>query len=198
MSLGPINVGRGAAAVVLVLLAAGCSLGGSSPPVHFYKVEPLAERNAGATSNTSVGVGPVLVPLYLDRAGLVTRKHEAEVGVSDEDRWAEPLDDMLATAIAENLVRITGSDRIYAYPWPNAAHVDHRVFIRIVQFEIGTDGNAHLVCQWQVESTGVAEPVVRRAELTVSPASASPGPHVIALSETIATLSREIADVIKP
>jgi uncharacterized lipoprotein YmbA len=198
MNVRSTNFSRVAIAVVVLLLAAGCSLGGSSPPVHFYKVEPLVERDTGGSSTVRVGVGPVLVPRYLDRAGLVTRKRESEIGVSEYDRWAEPLDDMLATAIAENLVRLTGSDRIYAYPWPNEQHVDHRVFIRIVQFEIGTDGAAHLVCQWQLESTGASEPMVRRTELAVTPSSASPGPRVTALSETVATLSRQIAEAIKP
>ena len=187
------TIARNAAAATLIaMLAAGCSIGGKSAPVHFYKVEPLAEQSA-ASSEVSVGVGPVLVPRYLDRAGLVTRKADAEIDVSDDDRWAEPLDEMIATAIAENLVRLTGSRRIFAYPWANTLRVDHRVLIRIVQFEIGIDGAAHLVCQWQLESTGNEQRRIERTELTVRPTGSSAGKQVMALSEAVATLSQEIA-----
>jgi uncharacterized lipoprotein YmbA len=182
-------------AALIALLTTGCALGGTSPPVHFCTIEPLAERS-GAASDASVGVGPVLVPRYLDRAGLVTRKDDAEIEVASYARWAEPLDDMIASAIAENLVRLTGSHRIFAYPWPNEQRVDHRVFVRIVQFEIGADGAAHLVCQWQIESKGAAQPRVERTELTVQPAGSSAGKQAVALSETIAKLSREIATAV--
>ena len=59
-------------AVVTVLMLAGCSLGKASPPVHYYALTALAETaSGGPTANANVGVGPVFVPRYLDRSGIV-------------------------------------------------------------------------------------------------------------------------------
>ena len=183
--------------LLALLTATGCSLGGRSAPVRYYVLEPVAEATVATRSNTNAttGVGPVAIPRYLDRSGIVSHRDASELIVDDGARWAEPLDDMLARTISENLVRLTGSSRVFAYPWARDHTFDHRVWVRIVQFEIGADGAAHLVCQWQ-HATGTDEPTLVRSTLTAQPRGSTAGDRVAALSETVAALSTEIAATI--
>lgn len=182
--------------MALLLGIVGCTLGGRSAPIQYYVLEPLAEAAQTETRSTStIGVGPVVIPQYLDRTGIVSRKGGSELVVDERARWAEPLDEMLARTIAENLVRLTGSPRVFAYPWTRDITFDQRVYVRIVQFEIGDDGAAHLVCQWQT-SAGDDEPTLVRSSLRASPNGASIDAKVAALSDTVATLSREIAEAV--
>jgi uncharacterized lipoprotein YmbA len=174
----------------------GCTLGGRSAPIQYYVLKPLAEAvSTQAPSTSTLGVGPVVIPQYLDRTGIVSRKGGSELAVDERARWAEPLDEMLARTIAENLVRLTGSPRVFAYPWTRDIAFDQRVYVRIVQFEIGDDGAAHLVCQWQ-HSKGDAEPMLVRSSLRASPSGSSTDAQVAALSDTVASLSREIAEAV--
>jgi uncharacterized lipoprotein YmbA len=183
-------------AILVVLALGGCSLGKASPPVHYYALTPLAEAASGEpAAEANVGVGPVFVPRYLDRSGIVTREGNAELRVNALNRWAEPLDDMLAATIAENLVRILRSDGVVAYPWPPDAKIDQRVYVRIVRFEIGADNEAHLVCQWQVSTDANDGPLVR-TELVSKPSGSGVDRQVMALSDTVAQLSGAIAAVL--
>src|SRR5262245_2852806 len=183
-------------AMVGVLALAGCSLGKASPPVHYFALTALAETASGQpAADANVGVGPVFVPRYLDRSGIVTREGNAELRVDALNRWGEPLDDMLASTIAENLVRILRSDGIVAYPWPPESQIDQRVYVRIVRFEISNDGQAHLVCQWHVSRGDNDTPLVR-TELVSKPTGSGIDRQVMALSDTVAQLSGEIAAVL--
>jgi uncharacterized protein len=185
-------------ALFALLTATGCTLGGRSAPIRYYVLEPVAEAGATARADTNAttGVGPVTIPRYLDRSGIVAHRDGSELVVDDANRWAEPLDDMLARTISENLVRLTGSSRVFAYPWAQDYTFDHRVWVRVVRFEIGTDGAAHLICQWQ-HAAGTDEPTLVRSTLTAQPRSSTAGDRVAALAETVAALSAEIAAAIE-
>src|SRR2546427_10363065 len=64
-------------------------------PTKYYVLSPTSPRDPTPTSSASsvaVGVGPVLIPGYLDRVQIVTRDANDEVAGAMYDRWAEPLE----------------------------------------------------------------------------------------------------------
>ena len=76
-----------------VLALAGCM--SVADPTKHYVLSPTSPRDPTPTSSASsvaVGVGPVLIPGYLDRVQIVTRDANDEVAVAMYDRWAEPLE----------------------------------------------------------------------------------------------------------
>src|SRR3954454_16512640 len=79
-----------------LLPLAGCSLRGQPPPTHLYVLTalPQSERAAtpGIASSDILGVGPVTLPQYTDRAQIVTGSTNPELNRAPFEQWAEPLD----------------------------------------------------------------------------------------------------------
>src|SRR5262249_1918452 len=101
-----------------VLALAGCM--SVADPTKYYVLSPTSARAiapTGDASSISVGVGPVLIPGYLDRVQIVTRDANAEVAAAMYDRWAEPLESGIAQVLADNLGAHVGSERIAVFPW---------------------------------------------------------------------------------
>ena len=66
-----------------VLVLAGCM--SVADPTKYYVLSPTSPRDPTPTSSVSsvaVGVGPVLIPGYLDRVQIVTRDANDEVAVA--------------------------------------------------------------------------------------------------------------------
>ena len=79
--------------VVLMVLSA-CT--GISKPSNFYVLSALPEsetavKGVGNESALSIGIGPITLPIYLDRSQIVTRISRNELKMDEFHRWAEPL-----------------------------------------------------------------------------------------------------------
>jgi uncharacterized protein len=138
------------------------------------------------------------VPAYLAKANLVTMRGGIEVQYAPTARWAEPLDQGVSRAVAEDLSR---NSRIRAYAFsPGAAPIDHSydVWIRLERFE-GTDhGEVVLRGRWSVSSTDSSVPIAGRT-VDLRRSGWQPGDYpkmVRLLSEELAQMSREIARAI--
>jgi uncharacterized lipoprotein YmbA len=110
-----------AVAVVVAVVAAlvGCA---RNPPTNFYVLSSLSgtsqdSDSAGAgSSGVTIGVGPVSLPGYIDRDGIVTRDGRNVLDVADLDQWAEPLTDNFSQVLGENLALLVPSDNVVYYP----------------------------------------------------------------------------------
>ena len=92
----------------------------------------------------------VEVPAYLVRGNLVTMKGGIEVQYAATERWAEPLDQGLSRAVADDLSR---NSRIRAYgfsPGAPPADQNYNVWIRLERFEGTDDGQVILRAHWIV------------------------------------------------
>src|SRR2546422_9243076 len=99
------------------LLLAGCmGLGRHSDPTKFFTLTPLpgsaGSEHAGDPGPLSLGLGPILLPGYLDRAQLVTRVGPNEVRFAPFDRWAEPLAESFGRTLQQDLLGVLGADRV--------------------------------------------------------------------------------------
>jgi uncharacterized protein len=142
----------------------------------------------------SLGVGPVRLPAYLDRREIVTRVAQNRFDLSENDRWAEPLDENFTHVLAQNLSVLLGSDRIITYPWPLDKRPRYRVQIDVFRFEVNSAGEAELTARWAVvDETGREAPSINESRLSRPAKDKSTDAYVTALSETVADLSREIA-----
>jgi uncharacterized lipoprotein YmbA len=153
------------------------------------EVKATAEREKAV-----LGVGPVRVPGYLDRQEIVTRKGENRFIVSENDRWAEPLEENFTRVLAQNLTGLLGVDRIVLYPWTTYSRPPRFVTVEVLSFE--TDGNheAHLAARWSMVDTGSKKPlIVKVSRLARQAKRSSTEASVAALSELVGDLSREIA-----
>jgi uncharacterized lipoprotein YmbA len=155
----------------------------------------VTRQSSGATA---VLVRRVEVPTYLARTNLVTMRNGIEVQYATTQRWAEPLDQGLARAVAEDLSR---SSRIRAYGFsPGAPSVPHSydVWIRVERFEGNDNGEVVLRAHWSVSSADSSAPIASRtADLRRSGWTPGDYPGLVRLlSAEVAEMSRQIAHAI--
>jgi hypothetical protein len=65
---------------------------------------------------SSLGIGPIRFPGYLDRQEMVTRTAPNRIDLSENDRWAEPLEANFARTLSQNLSSLLQTERLMFYP----------------------------------------------------------------------------------
>jgi len=179
----------------VALLLAGCAR--TSPSSH-YQLSALAaagnDPDTAGPGRMVIGIGPVLLPEYLDRPQLVTRLAANRLHLADSRRWAEPLSANIPRVLGENLSALLGTDRILLHPWPLSTTKDYQLFVEVLQFENQEDGAALLVVRWAVKGRdgGMALPA-RRSSHRAPAASHDPEGLVAALNEALLSYCREVA-----
>ena len=198
-SLHTVRLFIGLAAVAL--LASACAT--TSPPMRFYLLSPITETApAGAAPGHALGdalvvVGPLQLPGYLDRPELVVRQPDGRFSLRELDRWGEPLDQLLTHTVTANLVRLTGSPRVAAFPLPGRASADLRIIGRVLRFDADASGLAVLEVQWSVlDASGEPRVPVRIDAYRAQARSTDAAALVAALSDVLAQFSRQLADAL--
>lgn len=155
--------GAGLVAVVAVGMS-GCA----SPPVTYHTLtapsgDPL---EAHACQPFSVYVLPVDVPPEVDEVGLVTRRGQSVVEISQRDRWATPLPAEIRGALSAALGGGDGcASTAPAAPVVPGEHRPHvRVRLSIQRFDAWPGDALVVSASWRVTVARSANaPVVRTA-----------------------------------
>jgi uncharacterized lipoprotein YmbA len=186
------------AAPLLAFAVAGCSPFNPRPdPTVFFVLSPpappAATTPAPALAGTTVGVGPVTLPAYLQRPQLVARVDATEVTVHEYARWSAPLATLFSEAVAEQLLAQLSPRSVSVYPWPAADRPAVSVRIAVQQFETVVGDAAVLRARWElVDRTGNPQSPPRvSVHRTDSPADPNEAPE--ALSRLVGMLAAEIA-----
>jgi uncharacterized protein len=185
--------------LVLSAIVVGCSPLAPLPNrTKFFMLSPISEdavNGAGAPldQQLSIGVGPIDFPDYLRRREVVTRTAPNRIDVSDENRWAGPLDKNFAHVLTENLATLLNTQRVESYPWSRGVPIDYQVVVGVERFDTGSDKQAKLVARWSIRDGHDGKVIY--ANETVASATVGTGEEgpSAALSSNVATLSREIA-----
>jgi uncharacterized lipoprotein YmbA len=144
-----------------------------------------------------VGMGPIRFPGYLDRQEVVIRSAQNRFEVSENDRWAEPLEENFARILSENLAVLLNTDLITVHPWTAINRPRYQVEIEVLRFEANNERNAQLLARWTVLAGGDKKVAVLREFRALRNAKEkSMDASVAALSDTVGDLSREIAAAI--
>jgi uncharacterized protein len=181
-------------AIVLgaVAFAAGC---GSSPPSRFYTLRATAPP-AASPSTLFVAVGPVTVPAVVDRPEVVVNAGPNELRMDDFNRWASPLQDNVARAVAENLVAILGTPRVILFPQPLASDPEYRVVIEVRAFESVLGASASIDAVWSIRRAKDGKTQTGRTSARENVSDGSYEGLAAAHSRALARLSQDIADAI--
>jgi uncharacterized lipoprotein YmbA len=155
--------------------------------------------SVAGTGTVSIGVGPVILPGYLDRSQIVTRAGTDELELSMFHRWAEPLADGIARILAEEISARVPTERIFIFPWRGvvARVIQYQVVVAVLHFEGRPGGDVTLDTRWRILGRDGDELVFRRS--TVTEAAAGPGydPMVAAMARALVALGQEIAAEIR-
>lgn len=178
----------------------GCA---GSQPSRFYvltsQANPAIEENVeGQGQMVSIGLGPVELPLYLDRLQIVNRPDPNELKLADFDLWGEPLEENFSRVLAENLSAMVPTDRMVMYPWKRSAVIDYQVAVKVTRFDGVLGGENILVARWTLfGKDGKEELMSKKSSFSKTSSEGSYAAMVFSLNETLADLSQEIASAIK-
>jgi uncharacterized lipoprotein YmbA len=188
-------------ALAMCIAAAGCSPLAPRPNYSkFFILTPLADgASPGPTAawtaprQLAIGIGPIDFPDYLRRSQVVTRSAPNQIDLSTVDRWGEPLDKNFQRVLSENLAQLLNTYRIEQYPWDRKAQVDYQIAINVQNFETTTDGQAQLNARWIIKDGSNGRDLYASETMTNTPVGTGDTGASSALSNDLATLSREIA-----
>lgn len=134
---------------LLATAASGCS---TTAPSRFYTLDATAAPDGAAPVTDAVMVGPVSVPEAVDRPEFVVQAAPNRVDVDEFNRWAAPLNDAVAQAVAGDLVKLLGTPNVAAAPMANFEPA-YRVTIDIQRFESVPGHSALVEAMWTVHRT---------------------------------------------
>jgi uncharacterized protein len=162
---------------------------------------PAAQPDAGTSQRagrTVYGLGPIILPAYLDRSQVATRLSETEVAYSQWDRWAEPLSTNVSSVLRQRLASELGTEAILGYPWVGGVAVDYQIEVRLLRFESDTTGATHVVARWTIRDAKHDRKVVTKETSLTRPGKPNDtSASTAALSGMLGDLGHEIAAALR-
>jgi uncharacterized protein len=179
--------------VALLAAAAGC---GTSASARFYTLDPTASPNGAPLVHATVMVGPVTIPAAVDQPQFVVQVAPNRVAVDEFNRWAAPLNDSIARAVAGDLVVLLGTPDVATAPLANFDPA-YAVTIEVQRFDSIRGEAALLDAVWTVRKTANGE--TRSGRTTAREAVQGDGFDALAAahSRALAKLSGDIAAAIR-
>jgi uncharacterized protein len=195
---------RSVLALVAVALGTSLIVGGcASQPARFYLLSALptteaASMGASGAQGPTIGIGQVTLPPYTDRPQIVTRTSPYELHLAEFDRWAESLEANIARVIADNLSVLIPTSRVVVSPWPRGTAIDYHLVIDVTHFLSQVGGESVLIADWMLlKGEGSQVLTSGSSRFSASIAGQDYAAIVAAMSQTVASLSREIATAIR-
>jgi uncharacterized protein len=158
---------RRAALLLLLALAPACRIIPEAKPegTRFYTLE-LPVPSVSGDSQLALGLGPIVMPGYLDQPQLVTRLDDERIGFSSGDRWAGSFRTQFERALALRLMSALGTDDISVFPWWHGHRIDLSVQLNVLAFEADSAGVARLDALWKVRG-GQTQEIVRAGRVSL-------------------------------
>ena len=185
----------------LLLITAGCV--GSSSPTQFYVLSSMPDtgeesRAQPAEDRTAIGVGPVDLPLYLDRPQIMTRISENRMRLADFDQWAEPVTDNFTRVLMKNLSELLSREPVAIFSSQGTTPLDLRVSVDVIRFDGSPGKRVQLMARWIIYDEVDKKVLVTKDSNIEEPLTGS-GYEAMAsgLSRTVEILSKDIAEGIK-
>lgn len=185
------------------LFVCGLPMCSRTKPARFYVLTPMPIAESAQPLNTTrhdttIGIGPIELPDYVDRPQIVTQDGANTFQLAEFDRWAEPLEENFSRVLVENLSDLLAPQRIAVFPWKTAVPIDYRVEVEVTRFYSDATGKTTLRARWSIRGhKGVAILASRQSRIRESASGQDYADTVAAMSETVAALSREIAATLK-
>lgn len=175
-----------------VVAATGCT---TAQPRYYLmsSVEP-AKAPMSATE-LSLGVGPVQLADYLQRANIVTRESTSRIRVAADHKWGAALDSHFAEVLAEDLRLRLGLRGVQVYPWQPGVQPDIQLTMELTRF-IHEGDAVHLDARWRIIDRAARHAAEGFSQIS-EPASAEYDDIVDAMSRATARLADELSQQLR-
>lgn len=178
---------------VPVLFLAAC-VGCLGPQVVLHTLQPMRQEGPGpARPGLALEVLPVRLPDLLQRPQMVMERSGA-LGLSETQRWGNPLDQDMQRVLVANLGLLLGSGAVVPSPYGARVAAAYRLEVVVQTCAPQAGGTLAFEAVWMVTRPGAAPAVLLR-RTALREALADPGPEALAAahSRVLEALSREIA-----
>ncbi len=99
-----------------------------------------------------IGVLPVTIPAYLNRAQIVLREPTStKVAINEYHRWAEKLDEAIQRTLAIALDNDLAKENTSAVVLKMGFPIDYKLVVEVLAFEGALNGEAHIDAVWALE-----------------------------------------------
>jgi uncharacterized lipoprotein YmbA len=182
------------AALLLVALgAAGC---GATKPARFYTLEAVATPTGAPAAKCAVAIGPVTIPPALDRPQLVVQVAPNRVEIDEFNRWAAPLPEGIAAAVAGDLAVLLGTADVVVGAGGGFLPT-HTVALAVQRFAYLPGKEVDVDVLWSVRRTAGGEPRAGRTTVHEPVATSDVDAVAAAHSRALAKVSADVAAAIR-
>jgi uncharacterized lipoprotein YmbA len=183
------------AAVAALALLPGC-LSPRPDTSRYFTLPSSSATPAGGPGVASLGLGPIVLPPYVTRPEIASRTGPDEIRYAAGDRWAAPLDELVARSLADELrARVPARD-VVRWPWPLQAPPEASVAVDFLRLEVDAAGGATLDARWTATVRG--RPPLSGETRVKEPGQAGDTPaSVAALGRALGRLSAEVATALR-
>ena len=176
-----------------VMMLTAC---GRTPPAKFYTLQPVQQSSMGSSlpEDVAIAVGPVAIPAAHDRQEIVTRDAGNEVSFSEYHRWAGPLQQSIASVIAQNIGTLLTTDRVTPFTRENIFRPTHRVVININRYDSQFSKEFLLESTWSIKDIQGNQTLLVQGSIVREPLASSTYENLVAAqSQALGALSEKIA-----
>lgn len=182
-------------ALVSALLAAVAPflLSACGSAEQLYRLNPDGPAPLALTGPT-IGLGPVVLPGYVDRPELIFQGEGNQFKVPAKVRWAGTLNENLTRTLATDVGRRLGTGNVLSYPWSPGTAVSLQVSVDVQQFHAVSGGGALLDASWRVQNPA-SRRTLRRQSVSLREPVVGDGYDAVVTAESrlVARLADEIA-----
>jgi uncharacterized lipoprotein YmbA len=187
---------RGALRFSIMFLMASAIGCGTTSPSRFYTLDSTATAGAPLPARAAVMVGAVTVPAGVDQPQFVVQVAPNRVEVDEFNRWASPLTDGIARAVAGDLAVQLGTPEVATVQLANF-DPSYVITIEVQRFESVRGQTATVEAVWAVRKTATAETRSGRTIARETVQGDSYDALAAAHSRALATVSGDIAATIR-
>jgi uncharacterized lipoprotein YmbA len=198
--LNPAGVHTSVRVLCLALpLASACLIPRAGPdPTRYFVLTSENGGASGAPAQLVLGLDRIDLPEYLTRLELATRSASNQLTFAEYNRWGEAVKDGFARTLRSDLEAQLGASHIVTPPFDAANRPALTVDVEVRRFERVLPDGAVLEATWTLRDgkTGAAL-VAKEARVRQPVERDDAGATVAALSKTLVSLAREIADGVR-
>lgn len=176
--------------LLLLSLLTAC---GNSPRTQFYALDTVPGAGQAGTvhAHGPVMVGHVDLPATLDRLWMVRSGPGNAIEVSDVDRWAAPLDELVRNALTGDLRSRLPPGTVLA-PGDTAPEGTRTVTLNVLKFMADQSGRVVLDTDWSVQRAN-RRGMPQHADIQTEGSGTSDAAVAAAMSQAVAQLADRIA-----
>ena len=135
----------------LVAVLSGCA--SSGPQTQYYSFFASDKTTVISPSNSvssSIGIGPVNIPEYMDNPAIVSLSASQKVRVSGYHAWAGGLKESIVRTMSAEFQQLLPSAVISPFPWDARIRPKYQVQIQLTDFSGQRGGQVELSGRWVV------------------------------------------------